>query len=193
MTRAVKRKRVRRQDLPMGNADQDDYRYCFACGRDNPIGLKLAFRFEEGKAKAEFTPGPYHQSWNTIFHGGLLALCLDEAFGYVLAFRGIKGLTAKMEVRLRRPVHIGQKIFITGELKKQTRKLIETYAKAELGDGSLAAEATAVMYVTGQELSRDSAKKSMAESVRNRYNSPEEASKSRRDVRVRSLPGKSRS
>jgi acyl-coenzyme A thioesterase PaaI-like protein len=177
----------------MENADQKDYRYCFACGRDNPIGLKLAFRFEEGKAKAEFTPGPYHQSWNTIFHGGLLALCLDEAFGYVLAFRGIKGLTAKMEVRLRRPVHIGQKIFITGELKKQTRKLIETYAKAELRDGSLAAEATAVMYVTGQEPSRDSVKKSMAESGRNRYNSPEEVSKSRRDARVRSLPGKGRS
>ncbi len=135
----------------MKNMDRDDYRYCFACGRDNPIGLKLAFRFEEGKAKAEFTPGPYHQSWNTIFHGGLLALCLDEAFGYVLAFRGIKGLTAKMELRICQPVHIGQKIFLTGELRKQTRKLIETYAKAELGDGSLAAEATAVMYVTGEE------------------------------------------
>ena len=141
---------MRESEFLMEKTDRDDYRYCFACGRDNPIGLKLAFRFEEGKAKAEFTPGPYHQSWNTIFHGGLLALCLDEAFGYALAFRGIKGLTAKMELRIRQPVRIGQKIFLTGELRKQTRKLIETYAKAELGDGSLAAEATAVMNVTGQ-------------------------------------------
>jgi acyl-coenzyme A thioesterase PaaI-like protein len=150
MTAAGKGKTGGGEEFPMGKVDQKDYRQCFACGQDNPIGLKLAFRFAEGKAKAEFTPGPNHQSWNTIFHGGLLAVCLDEAFGYVLAFRGLKGLTAKMEMRIRQPVHIGQKIFLTGELRKQTRKLIETYAKAELEDGSLAAEATAVMVVTGE-------------------------------------------
>ena len=43
-------------------AARDKYKLCFACGADNPIGLKLLFRFEDGKAKAEFTPGPYHQS-----------------------------------------------------------------------------------------------------------------------------------
>ena len=181
------------QDFPMGIVDPEDYRYCFACGRDNPIGLKLAFRFEEGKAKAEFTPGPNHQSWNTIFHGGLLALCLDEACGYVLAFRGFKGLTAKMELRIRRPVHIGQKIFLTGELRKQTRKLIETYAKAELADGSIAAESTAIMYVTGEEEPRVSAKKTMDESNRNSYNVRERASSSRRAQRMRARSGKGQS
>ena len=113
--------------------------------------MKLVFRFEDGKAKAEFIPGTYHQSWNGVFHGGLLALCLDEAFGYVLYFQGIKGMTAKMEMRIRQTVRIGQKILITGEVKKKTRKLVETYAKAELEDGTLAAEATASMYVTTQE------------------------------------------
>jgi len=131
-------------------ADQDKYGLCFACGQKNPIGLKLVFHFEDGKAKAEFTPGPYHQSWNGVFHGGLLALCLDEAFGYVLYFQGIKGMTAKMEMRIRRTISTGQKIFLTGEMRRKTRKLVETYAKAELEDGSLAAEATATMYVTNR-------------------------------------------
>ena len=135
----------------MENADRDKYGFCFACGKQNPIGLKLEFRFEENKAKAEFTPGPYHQSWNGVFHGGLLALCLDEAFGYVLFFQGIKGMTAKMEMRIRRTIRTGQKIFITGEMKRKTRKLVETYAKAELEDGTLAAEANASMYVTDQD------------------------------------------
>ena len=129
----------------------DKYNLCFACGQANPIGLKLVFRFEDGKAKAEFIPGTYHQSWNGVFHGGLLALCLDEAFGYVLYFQGIKAMTAKMEMRIRQTIRIGQKIRITGEVKKKTRKLVETYAKAELEDGTLAAEATASMYVTNQE------------------------------------------
>ncbi len=131
--------------------DRDKYGLCFACGKDNPIGLKLEFRWEDGKAKAEFTPGPYHQSWNGVLHGGLLALCLDEAFGYVLYFQGIKGMTARMDVRIRRTIRIGQKISITGEVKKKTRKLVETYAKAELEDGTLAAEATASMYVAAQD------------------------------------------
>ncbi len=126
---------------------QDKYSLCFACGQENPVGLKLVFHFEEGKAKAEFTPGPYHQSWNGIFHGGLLALCLDEASGYVLYFQGIKAMTAKMEMRIRHTIRIGQKIFLTGEVKRKTRKVIETYAKAELENGILAAEAEASMYI----------------------------------------------
>ena len=132
-------------------AARDKYNLCFACGQANPIGLKLVFRFEDEKAKAEFIPGTYHQSWNGVFHGGLLALCLDEAFGYVLYFQGIKAMTAKMEMRIRQTIRTGQKIRITGEVKKKTRKLVETYAKAELEDGTLAAEATASMYVTNQE------------------------------------------
>lgn len=132
-------------------AAKDKYNMCFACGQDNPIGLKLFFRFEDGKAKAEFTPGPYHQSWNNVFHGGLLALCLDEAFGYVLYFQGIKGMTARMEMRIRHTVHTGEKIYITGEIKKKTRKIIETYARAELTDGTLAAEAKASMFITDQD------------------------------------------
>jgi acyl-coenzyme A thioesterase PaaI-like protein len=134
-------------------AAANQYNLCFACSQSNPHGLKLVFRFEEGKAKAEFIPGAYHQSWNGVFHGGLLALCLDEAFGYVLYFQGIKGMTAKMEMRVRQTIRIGQKIFLTGEVKKKTRKLVETYAKAELEDGTLAAEATASMYVTDREFS----------------------------------------
>jgi len=136
----------------METADRDKYGLCFACGQKNPIGLKLNFRFEEGKAKAEFTPGPYHQSWNGVFHGGLLAVCLDEAFGYVLYFQGIKGMTAKMEMRFRKTIRTGQKILLTGEVKRKTRKLIETYAQAEFEDGTLAAEGTATMYLTDQDL-----------------------------------------
>jgi len=134
-------------------ANRDKYSLCFACGQDNPIGLKLVFRFEGGKAKAEFTPGPFHQSWNGVFHGGLLALCLDEAFGYVLFSQGIKGMTARMEMRIRQTIRTGQKIFLTGEVKKKTRKLVETYAKAEMEDGTLAAEASASMYITSKEFS----------------------------------------
>jgi acyl-coenzyme A thioesterase PaaI-like protein len=124
---------------------------CFGCGQGNPLGLKLVFRLEDGKAKAEFIPGPYHQSWSGVIHGGLLALCLDETFGYALYFQGLKGLTAKMEMRIRRTIRPGQKILLTGEIKDKKRRLIETYAKAEFEDGTLVAEATATMFIPEKE------------------------------------------
>ncbi len=133
-------------------AERDKYNLCFACGRDNPVGLKLVFRWEDEKAKAEFTPESYHQSWNGVFHGGLLAVCLDEAFGYALYFQGIKAMTAKMELRIRKTIRTGQKISITGEIRRKTRKIIETYARANLEDGTLAAEGSALMYITREDL-----------------------------------------
>ena len=125
---------------------------CFACGPANPIGLKMVFRYEDGKAKADFTTGPYHQSWDGVFHGGLLALCLDEAGGYALYFQGIKAMTARMEMRIRKTVRPGEKIRLTGEIRKKTRKIIETYAKVELEDGTLAAEGTATMFVVEEKI-----------------------------------------
>ncbi|MBI4495413.1 MAG: PaaI family thioesterase [Deltaproteobacteria bacterium] len=136
-------------------AARDKTDMCFGCGRDNPIGLKLDFRLEEGKAKAEFTPGFTHQSWKGIFHGGLLALCLDEAFGYVLYLQGLKGLTAKMDLRIRRTIRTGEKIFLTAEISRRRRKIIETQARAELEDGTLAAEASALMVLTSQDFGPD--------------------------------------
>jgi acyl-coenzyme A thioesterase PaaI-like protein len=136
----------------MGIAERDKYNLCFACGKDNPIGLKLQFQLEDGKARAEFTPGRYHESWNGVFHGGLLAVCLDEAFGYVLYLQGIKAMTAKMELRIRKTIRTGEKISITAEIKRKTRKIVETYARANLQDGTVVAEGSALMYITSAPL-----------------------------------------
>ena len=60
------------------------YKNCYGCGIENPIGLKLLFREEEGKAKAEFVPEKYHQGWPEVVHGGLICALLDEAMGYAI-------------------------------------------------------------------------------------------------------------
>jgi len=54
----------------------------------NPLP-EVGFRFEEEKAKAEFTPGLTIKVGMASFTGAL-ALCLDEAFGYVLYSRGLR-------------------------------------------------------------------------------------------------------
>src|SRR3990170_3599222 len=98
---------------------RDKENICFACGESNPLGLHMNFRLEGDKALAEFTPGHWHQSWIGVFHGGLMATILDEALGYALYFRGIKALTAKFEMRLRRVVNTGETIRVWAEITRQ--------------------------------------------------------------------------
>ena len=45
---------------------------CFACGQENPIGLKLRFTWDGQTAHAEFTPTELHQGWWGIVHGGII-------------------------------------------------------------------------------------------------------------------------
>jgi len=120
---------------------------CFACGRDNPIGLKLNFEWDNNTARAEFTPSQFHQGWSGIVHGGIIGCLLDEAMTYAPYFEGLDCITAKMELRLRHPALIGESLIITSSITKKTRKLVETKATISLKDGTLVAEGTATMFV----------------------------------------------
>jgi len=120
---------------------------CFGCGPDNPIGLKLDFKRDNKTARAEFTPNESHQGWSGIVHGGIIGCLLDEAMGYATYFEGIFCLTAKMELRIRRPALVGEPLIITSSITKKTRRLVETRAAIALKDGTLVAESTALMFV----------------------------------------------
>ena len=45
---------------------------CFACGKDNPIGLKIKFEFDGEVCRGEFTPNQNHLSWEDTVHGGII-------------------------------------------------------------------------------------------------------------------------
>ena len=120
---------------------------CFACGSDNPIGLKLNFRWENKTATAEFTPTELHQGWSGILHGGIVSCLLYEALTYAAYFDGLDCITAKMETRLRRPAMIGEPLILTSNIAKKTRKLVETRATLSLKDGTVVADGNATMFV----------------------------------------------
>jgi uncharacterized protein (TIGR00369 family) len=123
---------------------------CFACGPDNPIGLKLRFDWDGKTARAEFTPSELHQGWSRVVHGGIIACLLDEAMSYATLFEGAHAVTARMEVRIKRPIPIDEPLTITGNMTKKTRKLVETKAAILLKDGTPVAEATGTHFVVGK-------------------------------------------
>ncbi len=60
---------------------EKEYTWCFACGKDNPIGLKMEFTMDAEECVAYFTPRQEHQSYDGRMHGGLISVLLDEIMG----------------------------------------------------------------------------------------------------------------
>jgi len=128
------------------NSGQESFPTCFGCGRDNPVGLKMEFRKEGNRAKAEITVSDLYEGWQGIVHGGIVCTILDEAMAYTF-FPETKGVTAKAEFRFRQPAPIGVPMFVTARLVKKTRKLLTTEACIALEDGTVIAESTAQAYI----------------------------------------------
>lgn len=114
--------------------------FCFGCGQNNPIGLKLDFKKEDSIVRAEFTPARVYQGWKGVLHGGITAAVLDEAMGWATKLNGLNCVTARLRVSFKRPVAIGERLIITAAIVKQTDKYVETEAKMTLPDGTLMAQ-----------------------------------------------------
>lgn len=123
--------------------------WCFACGRDNPTGLKLTFRTENGKTVAEFNPQKVHQGFQDIVHGGIISTILDEAMVKAVLSRGLEAVTAEVTVRLRSPLYVGDKARIEAEIKKIGKRLIETSARMMKNNSMIIAEARAKLIRNG--------------------------------------------
>lgn len=133
---------------------QDNQR-CFMCGKHNPDGLHLDFE-PEGAAgvRTTFTIPERFQGFAGIAHGGILAAILDECMVNTVWLRGVAAVTARFEVRLRRPVTIGQLVTFRAHVARQSSKGFEVESRAELEDGTVVAEARGLLLKVGGESRR---------------------------------------
>ncbi len=115
--------------------------YCFVCGTKNPIGLKLKFHFNGKTIKTEFISKKEHQGYLDIVHGGIISTLLDEAMVKLALAMDIPVVTAQMEIRLKKPLRVGEKIIVEAEILHNTKKLLEAYAKAVTMNNVLIADA----------------------------------------------------
>lgn len=102
---------------------------CFACGRDNAIGLRLVFeRLPQGEALATWIPAEAHEGWPGVVHGGLLSTALDEAMAHAVLAAGLKAMTAELRVRFREPAPSGRPLRLKGWIVKRAKRLVEAEA-----------------------------------------------------------------
>ena len=97
---------------------------CFACGVNNPIGLKIRFDFDGERCTAEFTPGANHVGWENTVHGGIIYAALDDVTAHVLYQQGRKAHTARCEIRYRQPTRVGETLALCGWIEKQKGRLV---------------------------------------------------------------------
>jgi len=114
---------------------------CFGCGPRNPSGLHLHVEEQDGVTFAAFTPGEWHQGWEGIIHGGILAALLDEVMAYCLYFVGVKGVTARMEIRFRAAVSKGDSLRIEAREARRAPRIVDIEGRI-LRDGKVVTEAT---------------------------------------------------
>jgi acyl-coenzyme A thioesterase PaaI-like protein len=98
---------------------------CFACGVDNPIGLKIRFDVEGDVCTAQFTPDENHVGFSDTVHGGIIYTILDDVTANILYQQGRKAHTAKCEIRYRQPVRVGDQLKLKGWIDNERRRLIK--------------------------------------------------------------------
>ncbi len=125
--------------------------YCFGCGRNNPIGLKLDFTRDGDGVRTEFTPDRAHQGWPGLLHGGILGCLLDEAMSNAAYATGCTCLTASITIRLKQPVKVEVPLVVTARVTRHRKRLIETAGEIRLRDGTVIAESTAKQFVAENE------------------------------------------
>lgn len=134
---------------------QPNSKHCFVCGRENPFGLKLQFyETAPGEVRVEYTVPEQYQGYPGVVHGGVVAAMLDE----VTARVHMGGdpprfmFTARLDVRYRKNVPVGQPLRIIGHAGKSRERTAIATGQIFGLDGELLAEAEAVLVNVPDEI-----------------------------------------
>lgn len=100
------------------------------------------YRDEAGCVYAEYRPREEEQGFPGVVHGGLLTTMLDELIGRTAIASDMWCMTAKLEIRFRKPVPVGAPLKLKGQITKMNGRLLEGRGEIRLEDGTLAVEAS---------------------------------------------------
>ena len=145
------RYRINERKLMTNERGRPDANNCFVCGPANPVGLQIDFRMDGDLCRATFTPGPDHVGFEAQVHGGIVYAALDDVMANWLFLQGVRGHTAKCEIRYRKPVALGTRLNLEGQLVKRKGALAVMSGKAiRDNDGVTVADAQGSFMIVEQ-------------------------------------------
>ncbi len=123
---------------------QDDH-MCYVCGKDNPAGFRLKFQHpQSGVLTADTVFSKEHQGYRDIVHGGMITMLLDEMMVNLAWLEGKPAVTAELNVRLKKPTRVGERVFFEGRIDSEESRLLRASATARNAKGQILASAAAV-------------------------------------------------
>lgn len=129
---------------------QPNSKMCFVCGLENPVGLQLKiYQTEPGVIESIYSAPEHFQGYPGLLHGGIVATLLDEMSGRAHMGEDPSAprfmFTARLEIKYRQNVPIGQPLKIIGRAGKSRGKLAEGWAGIYDEHGTLLAEANTLL------------------------------------------------
>jgi uncharacterized protein (TIGR00369 family) len=122
---------------------------CFACGKENAMGLKLVFCYCEDKAIAEFESPVCYEGYPGYIHGGIVTTLMDEAMAKAILRTGKAAVTARLTTHFRKPLRTGMKVLASGWITEAKTRTIKAAAQIADTAGIVIATAEAVFIVSG--------------------------------------------
>jgi Uncharacterized protein, possibly involved in aromatic compounds catabolism len=134
---------------------------CFVCGSENKKGLGLKW-FTDYSNETVFSDAVISEEYcgyEGIVHGGIVAAVLDEAAGRTIFLSNevsdnedIIFVTKQMEIKYVRPTPVNTPLHAVGRLEARDGRYCSVGAKISLPDGTLLAQARAVIVLNPKNL-----------------------------------------
>ena len=122
-------------------------RACFACGTDNPLGLRVQLEFDDREVRGTWRPRePFQAADGTLATAALTTLADEAAFWLGALATGESGMTTDLRVTLHRAVPFGGAITVTGARAsarpQADRRYWDTEVVVRADDGAAIASAS---------------------------------------------------
>lgn len=131
----------------------DDNR-CFACGKSNPIGLKLDFESDGEQTISRLNFDKNFAGWENMVHGGILSTVLDEVMVKSATNKGFVCVTAELNIRYKKPCHTGTEYELRGKVSEVTKRLILTEGEIIDKKGVVIASGSGKLFIIEQREQR---------------------------------------
>jgi uncharacterized protein (TIGR00369 family) len=114
---------------------------CVVCGRCSPASLGLEFAVVgDGSVTATFQCARRFEGYEGMLHGGVISAIADGAMTNCLFARGVRAVTAELNVRFRHPIRLGSPLEAIARVTRASAPLFLVEADL-VQDGQLRATA----------------------------------------------------
>ena len=124
---------------------------CFACGKQNPFGLKLEWMndYDKHQVEAQFELDDNYCSYPGTVHGGIIATILDETSGRaILLDNNFERLmvTLKMEIVYKHNTPTHTPLRAVGRILRDGGSRAQVEGEILLTDGTVTAKCTSILF-----------------------------------------------